>query len=60
MNSLISKSYFFENMKHLIRYPYFKQEIISTYNVEQNYLKDAYLINKNIINRFKQLYNLGI
>ena len=58
MNSLISKSYFFENMKHLIRYPYFKQEIISTYNAEQNYLKDAYLINKNIINRFKQLYNL--
>ena len=57
INSLISKSYFFENVQHLIRQSYFKNELISNYNSKKIYLKEAYLINSQIINRFKELYN---
>ena len=44
--------------KHLIRFAILKKELLSETNLFQKNLTQAYLINKKIINKLIQLYNL--
>ena len=53
----MKKKYFSQNLMHLIRFPYFKNELISNYS-SQNNIKTAYLINNQIYNKFKRIYDL--
>ena len=53
-----NKIYCSENLKHLMRYPYFKQELIKMTKSPKNEFKSAFIINKNIIKKFNEIYNL--
>ena len=50
--------YFSQNLKHLIRYPYFQRELTLLTYSSQNNIRPAYLINNQIIKKFKQIYDL--
>ena len=50
--------YYSDNLKHLIRFPYFKKELIRPGNSIQRNIRTAYLINNQMINKFKEIYRL--
>ena len=58
-NNHTKMKYLSYNLMHLIRYHYFKKEIKSAINLSQNQFKSFYLINNQIINNFKQIYDLN-
>ena len=51
------RRYYSENLKHLIRIIYLKRELIQP-NLKFKSMKSAYLINKQIIDKFRQIYNI--
>ena len=54
----VNTAYYSENLKHLIRYPFFKKELKNPENSSQRNLRNAYLINIQMINKFKEIYKL--
>ena len=48
--------YYSDNLQHLLRFPFFKQELMISNNSSQ--FKSAYLVNNQIIKKFKQIYQL--
>ena len=57
-NSQINKEYKSQLLQYLIRYSFFKQELKSINNSFQNNLHIAFLINKQILNKFNEIYKL--
>ena len=55
-SSYINQLYNSHYLRHLIRFPFFKNELISKNNPYQ--IKEAYLIKSNIIMKFKEKYAL--
>ena len=58
MNEKKEKIYYSENLKYLIRHSDFKKELISPNKDSNKELKTAYVINKQIIKRFNEIYEL--
>ena len=57
-NKNISKLYYSLNLKHLIRFPYFKKELISPSTSLEKNIRSAYLINNRIMEKLTVIYNL--
>ena len=61
-NNIIGKSkkfqYYSYNLKHLLRFLFFKYELKSASYSSQKGLRSAYLINNQIIKRFEEIYAL--
>ena len=50
--------YYSYNLKHLIRLPFFKNELKNPGSSSQRNLRTAYLINNQMINKLKNIYEL--
>ena len=55
-NNLYSSSY----LKHLIKRFYFRKEFFSEDNIFQKQLTKAYIINKNIVNKLKEIFKINV
>lgn len=56
-NSISKPMYQSEFLKHLIRFPFSKQELISPFDFHNN-LNKVYLIKKEVIGKLKEIYSL--
>ena len=57
-NNNIINEYSSEYLKHLIRFAYLKKELHRPSNLFQNNFSQAYIINSEIIDKLKKIYNL--